>query len=48
VRLLLLFMLSMVVLGLLTPRLTRFVYAAVFGAAVFTTALYFTLDRFMT
>jgi MFS family permease len=45
-KLLLVFLLGMVVLGLVSDRFDRRTYALVAGCATFTTALFFTFDRF--
>lgn len=44
-KLLLAFLLSMVVIGLVTDRLDGRAYALVTGAAVLVTAMYFTMTR---
>jgi hypothetical protein len=46
VKLLLVFLLGMVVLGLVTDRLDRRIYALVAGCATVTTGLFFTFERF--
>jgi hypothetical protein len=47
-KLLLVFLLSTVVLGLVTDRLDRWTYACVIGGATLTTALFFAFTRFWT
>lgn len=47
-RLLLVFLLAMVVLGLVTDRLDWRTYTLVLGISTMTTAVYFFLERFMT
>jgi hypothetical protein len=46
-KLLLVFLLGMVVLGLLTNELDRRTYAMVFGGTLLTMCLFFFFDRFM-
>jgi uncharacterized SAM-binding protein YcdF (DUF218 family) len=45
VKLLLIFLLACVIVGLFTERLDRRVYAVIAGGALFTTALFFTMGR---
>jgi hypothetical protein len=47
-KLMLVFLLGMVILGLATDRLDRRTYSLIIGAAVMTTGTYFFLERFMT
>ena len=47
-KLLLVFLLGMVVLGLTTDRLDRRTWVLVFGASLMTTVTYFGVQRFMS
>jgi hypothetical protein len=45
VKLLLIFLLATVLIGLFTDRLERRTYALIAGGSLFTTALFFTMGR---
>jgi hypothetical protein len=46
-KLLIVFLLSLVVVGLITDELDRRTYAMIFGGSVLTMMLFFFVDRFM-